>query len=72
MPDLSPNSGFSVHPTEPAQRLRALVLCGKCTERRVVEIHRGELVVLQRDGTLNLDCPACHAHSRDALIRFGR
>lgn len=68
----NPSLGRSVafNPDPSHKRLHALVHCLACSERRLVELHPGDFVVLRRDGTLNLSCPACGAFGSHKFVRF--
>lgn len=70
MAELSSNADLLARSSDATGLLRALVLCLQCSERRFVEVHRGDYVVLERDGTLNLSCPACGTHGRHSLLRL--
>lgn len=48
-----------------------VVQCLPCAARRVVDIRAGDLVVLRRDGTINLTCPHCGVWGLHRLVRIG-
>ena len=48
----------------------ALLRCTQCGIRRFVSVRRGELMLLQRDGTLQRDCPECQSTEAHRLIRI--
>ncbi|MFQ5723805.1 MAG: hypothetical protein ACE5G6_04875 [Terriglobia bacterium] len=67
----APSPRLSPTPSSAAPRLRCLVLCLHCGERWRVELLHGDVLVLDRDGTLQLSCPACALYARHSLVRFG-
>lgn len=48
----------------------ALLRCTRCGIRRFVSVRRGELLLLQRDGSLSRDCPECQSSQAHRLIRI--
>lgn len=47
-----------------------LVQCLHCAARRVVDIRRGDFLVLRRDGTIYADCPQCGGSTPHRLVRI--
>ncbi len=50
---------------------RGLVQCGRCFTRRLQETRWGDVLLLRRDGTVELHCPRCGSPMAHRLVRMG-
>jgi hypothetical protein len=51
---------------------RSLVQCGDCSMSRLQEIRWGDVLLLRRDGTVELYCPRCGSSKAHWLVNIGR
>lgn len=54
------------------QLFSALVACTHCGTRRLLSIRQGEMLLLQRDGSLLSECSECLAAKVHRLVRIQR
>lgn len=57
---------------EGGRLFRGLVQCTQCTVRRWEELRWGDVLLLRRDGTVELHCSSCGERRAHRFVRMGR